>query len=73
MNIKKATDLKHGVKYWYVSVTYNCHWTVQVLSFIYDQNNGSSSLWDMLIFTDEKSAKNLANRIENLIKPYKII
>ena len=71
MCIKDSKDLKDGQAYWYISVPdHNCHWPAKVLKRNFQKENGHSSLWNMLIFDDEQSARALADKINKLIQPY---
>ena len=69
MRIDNPTQLKHGMKYWYLSVGNCCHFPVRVLSEHYDSKNGPQSLYGMLRFDDEDSARKLANQINQKISP----
>lgn len=45
--------LNNNTKYWYVSVTYNCHWDIKVHYFKYD---GSQYIDGMILFDNETDA-----------------
>lgn len=72
MNITNPQDLVNGYEYWYLSVENNCHWIIKVKSFIYQSKNTPKSLWDMILFDDEKEAKKMAISVGKVIRSKKL-
>lgn len=77
MLIGQKNKLKDGQTYWYVSVTYNCHWIVKVCSDVFRSNPAAytkcmnhSSVDNMILFDNESDAQNFANSIQQFVDPY---
>lgn len=61
--IANKAMLNKNTKYWYVSVTYNCHWDVKVHSFVY---NGSQYVDGMILFDNETDASLCCSFLQNI-------
>lgn len=77
MIVRQKNNLKDGQTYWYVSVTYNCHWIIKVCSDIfrstptaYTKCMNPKSVDDMIIFDNEKDAQSFANSIQQFVNQY---
>lgn len=74
MLVRQKNYLKDGQTYWYISVTYNCHWIIKVCSDIFRSNSTAytkcmnpKSVDNMILFDNEKDAQSFANSIQQFV------
>lgn len=65
--IQNIKDLKDGVKYWYIGVSYQCHWKIYCKCEKYKDGHDWSN---MIVFDNETDANKFMKKIQKKFDAY---